>query len=99
MNTGYIWFQDQWKYALLVSEGRKWNHYVVLTEYGVRKIKQPNDTTMKSGDDSQVTLLTTITGLNRAGGVLGMTKAAEASLLEAEASAKELADEEEVEAT
>jgi hypothetical protein len=25
-----IWFQDQWKTALLVSEGTKYNHFVAL---------------------------------------------------------------------
>ena len=36
---GTIWYNDQFKLALRVEEGRKYDWFIVLTHTGIRKVK------------------------------------------------------------
>ena len=74
----YTWIKGQWRPALLVKEGTKFNHYVVIDHsYGVRVVRSKHGYNLNSNVQKRDPKLAYL----EAGSRLGITKAAERYLI------------------
>ena len=90
MFTCYVWFRDQWKHAIHYKQGTKYTQFILLDgTLGVRLVKM-KDPTFKARNVTWPALEAAVKGYNHAATIAGITKAAEAALIEVDSYAKEM---------